>query len=169
MADPSIAQFVRAYMDNEGSPTLEPVPGVDLESYKSTLIERFSNPEVRDTLARLCAESSDRIPKWLVPVVNANLAAGRDIRISAAIIASWARYAEGVDESGEAINVVDRLAGELVPLARSQRDHPLAFVENKALFGDLASNSRFREEYLEALRSLYSEGARATVARWGAL
>jgi mannitol 2-dehydrogenase len=169
MADPSIAQFVRAYMDNEGSPTLEPVPGVDLESYKSTLIERFSNPEVRDTLARLCAESSDRIPKWLVPVVNANLAAGRDIRISAAIIASWARYAEGVDESGEAINVVDRLAGELVPLARSQRDHPLAFVENKALFGDLASNSRFREEYLKALRSLYSEGARATVARWGAL
>ena len=49
------------------------MPGVDLREYKHTLIERFSNPEVRDTIARLCAESSDRIPKWLLPVVRRNL------------------------------------------------------------------------------------------------
>ena len=58
-------------MDLEATPTLAPVPGVDLEQYKHQLIERFANPEVRDTLARLCAESSDRIPKWLVPVIRA--------------------------------------------------------------------------------------------------
>ena len=52
------------------SPTLPPVPGVDLDAYRHELIERFANPEVRDTLARLCAESSDRIPKWLVPVIR---------------------------------------------------------------------------------------------------
>jgi len=40
-----------------------------LDGYKATLIERFSNPEVRDTVARLCAESSDRIQKWLLPVI----------------------------------------------------------------------------------------------------
>ena len=51
--------------------------------------------------ARLCAESSDRIPKWLLPVVRENLAAGRDVTLSAAIVASWARYAEAVDEQGQ--------------------------------------------------------------------
>jgi mannitol 2-dehydrogenase len=49
--------------DREATPTLAPVPGVNLAEDKRTLIERFANPEVRDTLARLCAESSDRIPK----------------------------------------------------------------------------------------------------------
>src|SRR6185312_1733722 len=63
--DPLFTTFLRAYMDQEATPTLEPVPGVDLDAYKGQLIERFANPEVRDTLARLCAESSDRIPKWL--------------------------------------------------------------------------------------------------------
>ena len=61
--DPLFVDFLLAYMDREATPTLSPVPGVDLDAYKHTLIERFANPEVRDTLARLCAESSDRIPK----------------------------------------------------------------------------------------------------------
>ena len=106
---PLYRAFLRGYMDEEGTPTLSPVPGVDLEEYKATLIERFSNPEVRDTIARLCAESSDRIPKWLLPVVRAQLAAGGPITRCAAVVASWARYAEGVDEQGEPIEVVDRL------------------------------------------------------------
>jgi Mannitol dehydrogenase C-terminal domain len=45
-------------MDQEATPTLPPVPGVDLEDYKHTLIERLANPQIRDTIARLCAESS---------------------------------------------------------------------------------------------------------------
>ena len=110
--DPLFQAFLLGYMDEEATPTLPPVPGVDLDGYKHTLIERFSNPQVRDTIARLCAESSDRIPKWLLPVIREQLATGGEIRRSAAVVASWARYAEGVDEQGEPIEVVDRLAGQ---------------------------------------------------------
>ena len=117
--DPLYRTFLRGYMDEEGTPTLEPVPGVDLDDYKATLIERFSNPEVRDTVARLCAESSDRIPKWLLPVVRRNLDERRPIERSAAIVASWARYAEGTDEQGEPIEVVDRLSERLGEAARN--------------------------------------------------
>ena len=55
-------------------------------------------------------------------------------------MASWARYAEGVDEQGEPIDVQDQLADTLVPLARSQRDNPTAFIENTEVFGDLATH-----------------------------
>ena len=79
--DQLFADFLLAYMDREATPTLAPVPGVDLDAYKHKLIERFSNAAVRDTVARLCAESSDRIPKWLLPVIRENLAAGRDVRL----------------------------------------------------------------------------------------
>jgi mannitol 2-dehydrogenase len=161
--DPLFASFLLDYMNLEATPTLAPVPGVDLDAYKHQLIERFSNAAVRDTVARLCAESSDRIPKWLLPVVRENLAAGRDVTLSAAVVASWARYAEGVDEQGEPIKVVDRLADTLQQIAAQQREDPLAFVKNRELFGDLASEPSFTEPYLNALNLLHTKGARATL------
>ncbi|MEY4310114.1 MAG: hypothetical protein RLZ71_40 [Actinomycetota bacterium] len=162
MADKSLTNFLLKYMKQEATPTLLPVPGVDLGEYQQTLIERFSNPEVKDTLARLCAESSDRIPKWLVPVIRERLEQGGEVTLSAAIVASWARYAEGVDEQGAPINVVDPLKDQLIPIARSQRENPLAFIQNKALFGSLAEDPRFTEPYLAALNSLFEKGAKAT-------
>ncbi|MFI8524165.1 mannitol dehydrogenase family protein [Promicromonospora sukumoe] len=164
MADPDLARFVRDFMDREATPTLAPVPGVDLEEYKATLMERFGNPEVRDTLARLGSETSDRIPKFLVPLVRDQLRTGGEVTRSAAVVASWARYAEGVDEQGEPIEVVDRLADRLVPLARSQRADPLAFLRSPMLFGSLVEEPRFVEPYLDALDSLHRVGARATLA-----
>jgi mannitol 2-dehydrogenase len=161
--DQLFANFLLDYMNREATPTLAPVPGIDLDAYKLQLIERFSNAAVRDTVARLCAESSDRIPKWLLPVIRENLAAGRDVSLSAAVVASWARYAEGVDEHGEPITVVDRLADTLQKIAAQQQDNPLAFVENRELFGDLAGEPDFTEPYLNALNSLHTKGSRSTL------
>ena len=162
--DKLFVDFLLGYMDNEATPTLPPVPGVDLDKYKHQLIERFANPEVRDTLARLCAESSDRIPKWLVPVVRQQLATGGEIARSALVIAAWARYAEGVDEQGEPIEVVDRLRDKLVERAQHNREEPLLFVSDRDLFGDLVDDERFVQAYTSALSSLHEQGARATVA-----
>jgi mannitol 2-dehydrogenase len=161
--DPLIATFLRRYMDREATPTLDELPGVDLEEYKSELIERFANPEVKDTVARLAAESSDRIPKWLNPVIRERLDQGGDITLSAAIVASWARYAEGTDEQGNQIDVVDPLKDELTPIAQRQREELLYFIENRTLFGDLVDNERFREPYRQTLASLHQRGARATL------
>lgn len=161
--DPMFATFLRAYMDHEGAPTLRPVPGVDLEAYKATLIERFSNAYVRDTVARLCAESSDRIPNWLVPVIGANLAAGGEVARSALIVASWARYAEGVDEQGEPIEIVDRIADRVHAAALAQAEDDLAFLRDRDLFGRLAEDERFVTAYRWALSSLLERGSRATI------
>ncbi len=51
--DPLFAGFLLAYMEREATPTLEPVPGIDLSAYQHQLIERFSNAQVKDTVARL--------------------------------------------------------------------------------------------------------------------
>ncbi len=161
--DPTMARFLLAYMENEATPTLAEVPGVDLDAYRHELIERFSNAGVRDTVARLAAESSDRIPKWLVPVIRDNLAVGRDVTLSAAICASWARYAEGTDENGEPIEIVDRLAEERKAAAARHAAEPLAFLQNRDLFGDLIDDERFTSPYLTTLESLHSRGAAATL------
>jgi mannitol 2-dehydrogenase len=157
--------FLRAYMDSEATPSLEPVPGIDLDQYKDELIRRFSNPQVRDTVARLCAESSDRIPKWLLPVVKHNLKHGGEVTLSAAVVAAWARYAEGVDELGQPIEVVDSRRDTVMAAAHQQRSDPLAFLRNRALFGDLVDDERFTAAYLATLQSLHNDGARRTLEK----
>lgn len=163
MQDPLIVSLLQKYMNEEATLTLSPVPGVDLEKYKEQLIERFSNPEVQDTVARLAAESSDRIPKWLLPVVRQLLDSNNHVNISAAIVASWARYDEASDEEGKPIKVVDSLRDELVAIAQTQRINPLAFIQNQKLFGDLATDIRFTEPYLDVLSSLHTIGAQKTL------
>ena len=167
--DPLFVDFLLGYMEHEGSPTLPEVPGVDLDAYRHQLIARFANPEVRDTLARLCAESSDRIPKWLVPVIRRNLETGGEIERSALVVASWARYAEGVDEQGQPIEVVDRVKDRVMAAAARQREgDDLAFLRDRDLFGGLVDDERFTTAYAAALASLHERGARATLEAYAA-
>jgi mannitol 2-dehydrogenase len=161
--DHLVQTLLRRYMREEAQATLRPVPGVNLAEYQDTLITRFTNAEVKDTVARLCAESSDRIPKWLVPVINERLSQELDVSLSAAIVASWARYAEGIDEEGKPITVVDNLKAEVMASAAAQKEDPLAFVRNEKLFGHLAEQEGFTTPYLHALDMLHRQGARATL------
>ena len=99
-------------------------------------------------------------------MIRHNLEHGGEIDRSTLVVAAWARYAEGVDEQGEPIKVVDRLAERLTATAQRQHDDPLAFVSDRELFGDLADDERFTATYTEALDSLHAHGARATLEAW---
>lgn len=157
VADPVMAEMLRRYMD-EVTPTLHPVPGIDLNQYKDMLIQRFSNPEIRDTLARLGAESSDRIPKFVLPAIRDNLRRHRSVTFGAAVIASWARYMEGTDETGNPIEIADRFKDSLRSAAQNQRQDPRAFLSNRQIFGDLVSDAHFLRAYFEATELIRSLG-----------
>lgn len=160
--DPDIAELVRRYLA-EATPAIPREPEMDLEAFRDELLPRFSNAAIGDTVARLAAYSSDRIPQWLVPVIRENIAAGRLVTHAAAIVASWARYAEGTDEHGQPIDAVDNRWQERHAAALAQTEDPLAFVRNTSMFGDLAERAEFTEPYLAALRTLRTDGARATL------
>jgi mannitol 2-dehydrogenase len=158
-----VAGFVRRYMA-EARPTLPPVPGIDLDAYVAELFERFANPAIADTLARLATDASDRIPKFVLPAVRDNLAAGRPVVAGAALVAMWARYSEGSDEAGRLLPVSDPLHERLAPLAARQRTEPLAFLAATDVFGDLAERPAFTEPYLRALRTLHERGTAELLA-----
>ena len=79
------------------------------------------------------------------------------------MVASWARYAEGTDEDGDLIEIVDALKDSLVPIAQSQHENPTAFIANRKVFGDLVDDPRFVAEFTRQLESLHAVGARATL------
>jgi mannitol 2-dehydrogenase len=159
--DPLFRRLLTGYLDEEGTPTLPPVPGIDLAAYKAELVGRFASPAVRDTLDRIRAEASDRIPQFLLPVLRANLASGGEIRRSVAVLAAWARSAAGADDAGRPIELTDSRAESLAAGARSE--DPLAFVADRELFGDLVDDERFAVAYRDTLASLRTRGTRATL------
>ena len=161
-ADADIAAWVRAYLEREARATLRSVPGIDLDEYVDTLFERFTNEAIADTLFRLAQDASSRMPKFVLGTVRDNLTAGGPIRLGTAMVAAWALGEEGVDENGEEIVIDDPLATELLPLAAAQKaGHETAFISHEGVFGDLATNERFRRTFVEELGALRREKARA--------
>jgi mannitol 2-dehydrogenase len=162
--DPAIAHLLNSWMRDEAAPTLEPVPGVDVEEYESNLMERFANPYVRDTLLRLATDGADRIAKFVLPVVQDRLASGESIELGAAIVASWAAFARGIDESGETIPFIERQAEAVArAVARQSDDDPVGFLRDKLIFGDLADDPVFAEAFTRIYRDILSRGSRAAL------
>lgn len=160
MSDPLIEWLMRHYMSEEAGPTLRPVPGIDLVEYQEELVRRFGNPGVRDTVARVCWGGSDRISQFVVPVIRDRVAAGLDVTLGAAVLAAWARCAEGSDDLGNPIELDDERKEQMLAAAVPGED-PLAFVRDPELYGSLASEEAFAVPYLRALDMLRERGAHA--------
>jgi mannitol 2-dehydrogenase len=163
--DPVFVRFLLDYMRIEAVPTLRPVPGIDLDAYTRQLIERFANPGVRDTVARLCGNSSDMIPKFLLPVVRAQLETGGPIERAASAIAFWARYAQGTDENGDPIDVVDHRRDDVMAAAQRDLDEPGRFLDQPAVFAELGENPHLRKAFVEAITLVRELGVRAALER----
>uniref|UniRef100_UPI003749C9C4 mannitol dehydrogenase family protein n=1 Tax=uncultured Microbacterium sp. TaxID=191216 RepID=UPI003749C9C4 len=159
--DPLFIEFLRGYMHDEAIPTLRAVPGIDLDAYCDQLIARFGSEAIRDTLARQVVDGSDRLPKFLLPVVREQLASGGRIDHAALVLAGWSVFLEGRTETGEETPAVDSRLDELRAIVA---DDPATLLDYAPVFGDLGRNPRLREAYLTAREALAEHGARGAIA-----
>ncbi|MEW1807780.1 mannitol dehydrogenase family protein [Pseudarthrobacter sp. NPDC080039] len=162
-SDPQFAKFILGYMEEEATPTLQPVPGIDLDTYRTELLHRFSNPAIKDTLARQMVDASERIPKFLLPVLREQLDRKSTINRTVLVIAAWSRFLEGTDEQGRTIQITDRRLDKLQTAARADRDQPGAFLKLTEVFGDLGQNERFISAYRQAREALNHASALSAV------
>ncbi len=165
MADPSFRQFISRLMDDEVTPLLPPVPGIDLTDYKATLLHRFDNPAIKDQITRLCQDGAPKFPKYLRPALEAALATNRPRRLLTLALAGWLRYLTGEDEAGREYTIQDPRAEELRPLARAGRTDPRPLLAVTDLFGPLGQSPELVRDLSADLESLYTHGAQATLAR----
>ncbi|MCC5645464.1 mannitol dehydrogenase family protein [Nostoc sp. CHAB 5824] len=164
MADPLIRKAVDNLMA-EVTPTLQPVPGIDLDNYKETLIERFANPKIRDQLPRLCLNSSAKMPKFVLGSVRDALRQGGAIDYMSLTVAAWFRYLNGLDDQGNPIAIDDPIGGTLTQLARSSGFDAKPLLNLTEIFGDLSQSSHFVESVTKHLSKLYEFGAKETLVK----
>jgi mannitol 2-dehydrogenase len=159
--DPSLRSYMRALMDRETGPTLPSVPGVDLDAYKTQLLERFGNVAIKDTVDRVNADAPINL---LLEPIRDRLAAGANVDLLTLALAAWMRRLTGVDETGKPISVVHPLADLLREQANAGGPDPLALLSIRKLFGDLVEHGAFVATLKAWLTSLYADGAAATLA-----
>ena len=164
--DESLTGLLRQFMDMEAGPLLGKVEGIDLADYKNELIERFANPNVGDQLSRICSESSEKIPKFLIPTIREQLERGGPIKCGALIVASWCRYLELAGTEGYDYEIRDAIKELLLEKARaSATSDPLAFLKINPVFGDLALSGTFVETYLSIIEYLRIHGMAETARK----
>ena len=164
MADPQFRQFIQRLMDDEVTPLLPAVPGIDLADYKATLLMRFDNPAIKDQITRLCLNGSGKFPQYLRPSLEKALKQGRSHRLLTLALAGWLRYLAGTDEQGQSYAVDDPQAGLLTERAKAGGADPRALLALTDIFGSLGENQGFVRELQADLSRLSAEGARATLA-----
>ncbi|RUT34904.1 mannitol dehydrogenase family protein [Arsenicitalea aurantiaca] len=168
MAEPAITAFLERLEREEIIPMVPEVPGVNLDDYYESVAERFANPKVADTVARLCQDGSNRQPKFILPSTRDRLAAGAGVTGLALVSAAWCRYCAGTSDGGAALPL-DDLAGETLRVAaRKAETEPGAFIGQTAIFGELGGVPAFADAFAKALGSLSTRGTRATLLAYGA-
>lgn len=160
MANPLFPRFMAALMDRETGPTLLPVPGIDLDLYKRTLIERFANPAIKDTVERVNTDAPLNI---LVDPLRDRVASGGSLDLLALALAAWLRRVRGEDEQGAPIDVRHPMAAVLREKAIEGGSDPVPLLSITALFGELGQDERLVESVRGWLTSLYVEGALKTL------
>lgn len=153
-----LRKVLRKFWDQEATPVLAKVEGIDLEDYKDSLIERFANLNIKDSVGRICTESSAKLPKFVLPTIAENLQKGGEIKIATLLIAAWCYYSDKqVDQNGQPLEIVDAMADQLHQAAQKTTEDPLSFLRVKEVFGDLIENQAFTELYIELANRFYEK------------
>lgn len=166
MREPLLRDFLTKLLGEEIAPEVPPVPGTDLRAYCATVLRRFANPAIADTVRRVCFDGSNRQPKFILPIVADRLRRGRTVDGLALTGALWCRYCHGSSESGAVIERNDPDWDRLTERAREARRDPRSWLAMRDIFGGLGEDARYVAAFSQTLNALWRDGTRATIARY---
>jgi len=159
--DPQVAALLAGWM-REARESLRPVPGVDLDDYCVTLIERFGSQAVRDTLARQVVSSSDRLPKFVVPVMAAR-DQGPPGSYGIFTLAAWSVWLSEAFATGGAEVVDGRREELLAGVKREEAGEKAALLDLRSIFGEFGQDPQVRTAYWQARTNIRDNGVRSAL------
>jgi mannitol 2-dehydrogenase len=163
-SDHLIQKFLRQNYMEEVTPTIPPVPGIDLTVYKDTLITRFKNRKIGDAVLRLAEDGSQKIPNFVLKPLVDTIRNGTPHDAIVLALAGWARFLAGNDETGKPIPVKDPEGRAVSQAAKRALDDPETFFKTIGLKDiDKTELDKLASVFTQFLKSLYKKGAGKTL------
>lgn len=91
-----------------------PAKDLDLATYQSALLSRFSNGKIAHRLAQIAIDGSTKLRVRVAPTAKAEMAAGRDASACAVAIAAWVQFViehDGRVEDSQAERILQIVQG----------------------------------------------------------
>jgi D-arabinitol 4-dehydrogenase len=144
VAVPAIRQMAYDYVTNDVIPCLDtpehPCP-IDLPAYRNVVLDRFSNPHLRDTNQRVAMDGFSKIPGFIVPTLRECLARGAGMASTAMLPALFFAFLGRWHRGALAYEYQDGVMDPAVAHAFFAATDPLgAFCRDPLLWGPLAGN-----------------------------
>jgi D-arabinitol 4-dehydrogenase len=138
--DPAIRQMAFNYVTDDVIPCLTPSP-VNLQLYRDTVLDRFSNPYIMDTIERVAADGFAKIPGFIAPTIRERLAAHAPFVSVAVLPALFLAFLQARAAGKIDFSYKDQAMDENVVEAILSAPHMVHyFCANALLWGDLASD-----------------------------
>lgn len=158
--DPAIRGFAHAYVSDDVIACLHrpghPSP-IDLAAYRDTVLERFGNPEIRDTNQRVAMDGFSKIPGFVQPTLSERLSRGESIASTAVLPALFLAFLQRWHRGRLAYAYQDQAMDPAAAHAICDAGDPeAAFCADRVLFGPIAGDTRL----LAAVRAAGARVAR---------
>ena len=150
-------------MNSDSIPLISPPSDISLPDYQKSILERFSNLALPDTLARVASDGSNKIPVFHRVTTETLIAKNSDTRRVALNIAAYRKYLTGKNEKGESFTPLEpKLTPNDLTLLKSS--DPLdAFKAAPFAAWNLDKSPKFVENYLNSVRIIEEKGMRAAI------
>lgn len=168
VADPAYARVTHSLMLDVAAPTLSAPNGYDLPAYANTVLQRFQNPALAHTTTQIAMDGSQKIPQRWLNTARWHCERGNSCDPLALGLATWIQYISGVDEQGQAIDVIDPLSEKLKSICDMHKgdtgNRARAILSDKTIFDSgFPEYGRFTDSVASMAERLCEKGIRAMI------
>jgi mannitol-1-phosphate/altronate dehydrogenase len=180
MADVRVSRFLKQYM-RAAAKTCKDVKGLKKPEWIKTVIDRFSNPEIKDTIKRLTEDATNRIGVALAPCLHADAVNGQslskgDLEAIMLPVSCWVRCLLGdslgpfpeaailnKDDNRAKVEAPAKILWASVKINESSaQEHALTFL--RTAFTEQAARPETASILVQQVKTLQSEGIEKTIA-----
>ena len=166
MKHEGIYSFLKKVMKEEIIPHVNPLPDISPEQYFESILNRFLNPEIKDTTRRVAFDGSSRHSLFLVPSINDSIKNNMSLKGLALAQAIWAKMCKGVREDNSMIKNNDPIWETLNTYAIDTKNNPLKWFDLKEVYGNLDHDQSFKELFINWFNSLEELGVEKTIIKY---
>lgn len=165
VVDKDIDQLFFQYDIHEVIPSLDPIPGVDFVNYYQLIKERFSNKMINDSTNRIISQSTAKIPKFILPVLEDQLNKGSIPQYGILVLAAWWWYLDQHYKNGSLDSIEDDAKAQWKSLFdESNGDTFSAFIQNHSVMQELSNSTSLVSHLKEITTKIKNEGMRSVCA-----
>jgi D-arabinitol 4-dehydrogenase len=149
--DLEIRALAEAYVTEDVIPCLTPSP-IDLAKYRDVVLDRFSNPYIKDTNQRVAADGFSKLPGFIAPTLSECFARNVDPDATAVLPALFFRFLERWHENKLPYAYQDGVMDPAVAHGYFTASDPVkAFVADKLLWGSMAQSENLERVMRKAI------------------